>query len=406
MGQQKVFLFTNAFPYGKGEQFLESEINYLAQNFKEVFIFPHTKDGDKRDLPSNCRVIDITVKFEAKKKIRHYVFKHVFKTLYYFIYLLFQSKKRLYYIKHASVTLIDLAILLEESDLYYAAYKDYLNEASLLYFYWFKTPFIQFALLKSRKKINQQLVSRALGYDYDPAQNSLGFFLYREIELKQINNLVANSRWGAELIKNLYPSFSSKVSYSYLGLEDSNCINPVNETAIFHLVSCSFLIELKRVNLIIEILKHINIPLKWTHIGEGPLLEEIKKSASMLPSNIESEFLGFIPSVEDYYKKNACDLFITTTRSEGLPFSIMESIAYGIPAMGTAVCGIPEVVNDNTGFLIDENFNLKDAANIITNYSLKSIDEKKVLRKSARQFYEKTFTSKKNINDFITNYLN
>ncbi|MHB8261607.1 MAG: glycosyltransferase [Bacteroidia bacterium] len=403
-----IILFTYSFPYGKGEQWLESEILYLTKKFKQVYIYPNLTDENKRPLPDNCTVIKVSVKFKAEKKIRYYVLKHLFKVLRYYTYLLITSKNRTYYLKNIISISIDLAILQEEAALYYAAFKNYLKETNVLYFYWCINPVIKFALLKADKKIKHKLVSRAHGYDIDPGQNPLGFYLFRELELKYIDNLVVISKWGATLEKKLYPQFSSKISSCYLGVENDNNLNPSNDTPTFHLVSCSALIELKRVNLIVEILKHIKIPVKWTHIGEGPLLHEIKQQARMLPSNISCEFLGFKSNffVLHYYKTTSCDLFITTTILEGMPVSIMEAIAHGIPALGTAIAGIPEIVNEHTGFLIAADFNPAEVAEIITQYALTNIEEKTALRKSARMFYEKNFTAEKNFNLFINNYLN
>jgi glycosyltransferase involved in cell wall biosynthesis len=403
--KNSLLLFTHAFPYGNGEQWMESEILYLAQNFERIYISPNIVEGISRPLPDNCSVVLERIKFDPEKKLRYYVLKNWFKVLKYFIYLVLVSENRIYYLKNILSVLAHLSVIQEEAALYYTSFEKYLNETRVLFFYWFINPFICFAMLKAGRKIDHKLVSRAHGYDYDVAQNPLGFFLFRELELKYIDDLVVNNRWGAGLVKNLYPGFSSKVSSSYVGLKDGKKLNPDNTSELFHLVSCSYLIELKRVNLIIEILKHVNIRIKWTHLGDGPLMDELKQQAMKLPSNILCDFYGYIPSALDYYRSMPCDLFITTTRREGLPFSLIESISHGIPVMGTAVCGIPEIVNKQTGFIIPLDFDPADISRIITDYSLRSADEKAALRKSARTFYEKTFDADIVFNSFIKKYL-
>ena len=46
-----LFLFTNSLPYGAGEEFLETEIKYLAASFEKVVIVPGRVYGEPRPLP-------------------------------------------------------------------------------------------------------------------------------------------------------------------------------------------------------------------------------------------------------------------------------------------------------------------------------------------------------------------
>lgn len=409
MLNKTILLFTDSFPYGKAEPFLEAEIVYLAKKFKVVYIFPSNLGENERPLPSNCIVVDPAVKFKAEKKMRFYVLKNWYRILKFYFYLLIASEKRKYYFKNLGAVIVDLALLLEEAYLYLDILKEYLEKSNLIYFYWFRKPVINFALLKTSKRISHKLVARAHGYDYDPSRNVLGFYLYRELELNSLDNLVVASNWGAKLERKIYPKYSSKISSCHLGVANDLRLNPTNVDHVFHLVSCSFITKTKRVDLILEILKYVKIELKWTHIGDGNLLEIINQQSSLLPQNISCEFLGFRSNsfILDYYKMVPCDLFITTTLLEGgVPVSIMEAIAHGIPVIGPSIAGVPEIVNDQTGFLIPKDFDPKEIAELINNYSLKSTDQRELFRKSARQFYEKNFDAERNFNFFIDRYLN
>ena len=51
---------------------------------------------------------------------------------------------------------------------------------------------------------------------------------------------------------------------------------------------------------------------------------------------------------------NAADVFLLPARSEGVPVSLMEALACGVPAVTSAVGGIPELMeNGKTGWMED-----------------------------------------------------
>src|ERR1043165_1646419 len=155
--------------------------------------------------------------------------------------------------------------------------------------------------------------------------------------------------------KNIFPE---KISCSYLGIYDKGT-NPFDASGGFVLASCSNLMPLKRVHLIIEILKNIDFPMEWIHFGgDGNALEEMKAKAAALPSNINVRFTGHVSNGEvlEHYRAHSINLFILVSEMEGLPMSLIEAASFGIPLMGTAVDGIPEIVNEQTGMLVPKNF--------------------------------------------------
>ena len=53
---------------------------------------------------------------------------------------------------------------------------------------------------------------------------------------------------------------------------------------------------------------------------------------------------------------------------EGIPVSIMEAIV-SIPIIATDVGGVSEIVNEETGLLVNKNPNLDKIADLINNFS-------------------------------------
>lgn len=399
-----LIIFTDSYPFGTADSFIECEIPFLKAEFNTIFFVPRNPIGIEKPLPKGCQLVTIPFHFTPNRKLRYYIFRRLPAILKSLMICFLYSKNKLYYLSNFRRSVVDSTVFLEEADLYYDTLKDISERCDVFYFYWFLEPFIQISYLKRNGRINQRLISRGLGYDYDPAQSKRGFFPFREFEMLQIDKLIINSRWGANLVKGLYPKFSEKVEVSYLGLPYVSEINPPNPSN-FHLVSCSYVVKDKRVDLIIEILKEIDFPVTWTHLGTGPLLADVKEKAKSLPKNVIAEFPGFIPSVLEYYKTVPVDLFITTTWIESLPFSVTEAIAFGIPVCGPEVCGIPEVITEESGFLFPRDFKPKSVANQILQFRNMNLEDKHALRRSARALYEKRFYVDNNAKDFIKRFL-
>lgn len=53
-GMKQLIFFTESFPYGKGESFIENEIEYLSREFDRIYILPKTSSTqEQRSLPAN-----------------------------------------------------------------------------------------------------------------------------------------------------------------------------------------------------------------------------------------------------------------------------------------------------------------------------------------------------------------
>ena len=86
--------------------------------------------------------------------------------------------------------------------------------------------------------------------------------------------------------------------------------------------------------------------------GEGPEKNHLLNMINKM--NIAENFFltGFINNMEDFYRE--LDLYINTSIHEGLPMSILEAMAYGLPVIAPNTGGIREIiVSGHDGFLID-----------------------------------------------------
>jgi glycosyltransferase involved in cell wall biosynthesis len=86
-------------------------------------------------------------------------------------------------------------------------------------------------------------------------------------------------------------------------------------------------------------------------IGEGQLRESLAAYAADLGV---SEYVSLVRETQkiDYFY-GAIDVFCLSSDSEGMPLTLLEALAYGVPVVSTDVGGIGEVLEDGrTGFLV------------------------------------------------------
>jgi glycosyltransferase involved in cell wall biosynthesis len=86
-------------------------------------------------------------------------------------------------------------------------------------------------------------------------------------------------------------------------------------------------------------------------IGEGPLKVTIENKVKELGLNIKVH--GSLTLVDVAHKIRTSSLLVLPSYREGVPNVLLEAFASGIPVVATKVGGIPEVVNDNVGILVE-----------------------------------------------------
>lgn len=87
----------------------------------------------------------------------------------------------------------------------------------------------------------------------------------------------------------------------------------------------------------------------FIYIGDGPLRADISK---IISKNDRIKLLGWRDDIPDLLNK--MDIFFLPSRWEGLPRTVLEAMASGLPVVASCVDGTPEVVKESlTGFLVN-----------------------------------------------------
>ena len=178
---------------------------------------------------------------------------------------------------------------------------------------------------------------------------------------------------------------------------------PGSADGSIRLLSCSDMGPVKRIDRIIDALgswEGSNI--EWTHFGEGPLLEEMKKRAEQVlgnKHNVRFRFMGQVKNrvIHEYYNTQTVDLFVNVSEAEGLPISLMECMSYGVPAIVTKAGGNTELVTESAGFLLDVDFSDEELCGAIKSYIEMDHKEQEKMRTSAYERWKEYFDASVNI---------
>jgi glycosyltransferase involved in cell wall biosynthesis len=101
-----------------------------------------------------------------------------------------------------------------------------------------------------------------------------------------------------------------------------------------------------------SVLRQLEINFLCLIAGEGPERPRLRRQIARLGLRREVKLLGHVahPDLEALYP--LVDVVVLTSRSEGIPLTLMEAMSYAKPVLAPRITGIPELVRDGeTGFL-------------------------------------------------------
>lgn len=393
MERQNLLLITSNFPYGKkgDNSFLVHEIESLSQTFERMDILS-TSDEDEitHILPNNV--------FAHRKRINKLEFRALINT----VLSIFTPKTIKEYVFARKNFKASFKEIITGIAKYYYAYFNLKKEImkltttnTIVYSYWLSSRSFAVARLKKKGLLKNKTISRCHGFDCYAENGHLPF--RREI-ISNTDEIYFISEHGRNYFKKKYiplcPPPCAKLQIARLGLSYEGVYTESDSTDMLRLVSCSNIVEVKRLDRIIDALSSIKCNVNWTHIGSGKAEYELKiknyaQEKLLNKPNIEFHFTGFLPvkDIRSKYLNGDFDLFINTSQSEGIPVSIMEAYSCSLPAIGLNIGGVSEIIPNDSNFLLDENVSPEQIGEAIERYAISDSAYRKDRKQDVLKIY-------------------
>lgn len=398
---KSLVLLTQKFPFETGEEFLVPELERLEVAFDRVILIPTAV----RDFTSQKATgINTSVRIIKNPQTSREIISALFRNPFTFLTLLVRELRNTkwnfkllkYYVYH-----IPFALQLKRQILKEIA----INSDVVLYSYWMDTNAFASALLKRDYPLIK-LVVRSHGGDLYNERQESGEVAFRNSVYHAADSLFFISKNGLNYVSENYPDFIPKLTLHRLGVEDVNDSLKSEPPSYYQIVSCSSLIPLKRVELIAEVLNNSSLPIQWTHFGGNDLgIKTIEAKVSQIRDGLTINWKGNVKNeeVQTFYRSNFIDVLVNLSSTEGIPVSIMEAIAFGIPALANDVGGISEIVNNTTGLLVENGLSAREIAIILDDFLLSGKSRDNDFRNGVRQFWSENFCAEKNHSHMISN---
>ncbi len=407
MSKKKMILITDSFPYGSGESsFILPEIRWLQQAFDLSIISCGTSNERTAGLSADIGVyrspsnMTARVLGNAKAFFEPMVYREIYRAF-----------------KYAKYTLLAIPHCVNyfgESDSFAKLFKGVVEaegQPDIVYCYWHRAPLL--GVLRTRKSYpGMKVVARAHGHDLFADRYPSGYIPYKQECDELIDRVYLACQSGLDYY-NAHHSVSEpkKSKVAYIGT-DNNALSPWSECDTLRLVSCSDMVEAKRLEVLIDALSLLDdLRVRWTHIGDGRMRESLERQAADKlgkRSNITCQWVGEVPNseVRRHLETVEHDYFITTAKSGGgVPMAVVEACSYGLPVIATDVGGVSEIVGDDNGLLLPRDISAQQLADALRKAAALDYEGYIEKRECSLEKWRAKFVAAENAKRFVSELL-
>jgi len=402
--KKTMLVVTSLYPYGQGEAFVAAELEHLARCFGDIELVPifYTPGTSPRPLRQRVDLAYADERWGMLRALR--VAASLVAGLLRYRWL--GDLRAILGRPHKLDNLKELVRALYRARLFERFLAGRREQVDIVYFYWLLPEIL--GALQYRKGSGRPLavVSRAHGGDLYEDRKPGGYAGLRRGIVAGIDAVYPISDHGTRYLNGRFPGLGAKFHTARLGVDDPGFLNPQPAGGPLALVSCSFVVSGKRLHLIVDAIAHLLAAdpareVRWTHVGDGPLFEDLRAyAASRLGARAQAVFKGYLAQAElmAVYRDEAFDAIVNVSDNEGIPVSLMEACAAGIPMVATDVGGTAEIVNAANGVLIPADADSATIAAALLRFADRP--GTRACRRSARLHWEAHFNAAANYGRF------
>lgn len=348
----KVVYITAKAPYGKGESFILEEMLELVKLGNQIIVIP--RNPSKKIFHNRAKQFlnnTIYTPLFNKKIILFFLKSLIFKPiLWRIIFIVFKNSRNLK-ILYKNLAVIPKAIFISE-----ILKKEKVKH---IHAHWGSTTSTMAMIVSIILNISWSITL----HRWDIKENNM---LMIKIKLAKFVRCISY-HGKKELLNIVGIKYNKKIKIIHMGVNVPKkiLIKKTNKNFL-KIVTPANLIEVKGHKYLIDacsILIKKNIKnIRFIFYGEGPLRVELE---NYIKKNCLSEYIkmpGVIPNEKllEMYKNRDIDIVILPSiktsngEHEGIPVSLMEAMAYEIPVISTSTGGIPELIGNDYGIMIEE----------------------------------------------------
>jgi glycosyltransferase involved in cell wall biosynthesis len=176
--------------------------------------------------------------------------------------------------------------------------------------------------------------------------------------LSRVTIAVSESSRGALIERGAHPDRVVTIAHSTVEATEADARRAgggLDATAESPTICCvSRLVPIKEIGLFLRAAARARVRhpgLRAWIVGDGPEKLRLKAEARALGLGGAVEFLGAVRDARELMAR--ASVVVLTSRSEGLPMTLVEAMALGKPIVATRVGGVPEIVVDGiTGLVV------------------------------------------------------
>lgn len=209
-------------------------------------------------------------------------------------------------------------------------------------------------ILQTLKRFGVKVILHHHGAEFDLFYNGLSGkrkeYVNKILRMADLN--IVLSQRLVQMIKGKSPKAKVEVLYNAVNVPQTNPYDIQSHNVLFlgrlgHRKGTYDLLEVIR-----RIDKELPSDVRFYLCGDGEV-EEVKRKVEALGISHRISHIGWIDGKqkEDFMKQSMMN--VLPSYNEGLPMTILETMAHGIPNISTSIASIPEVLHDGeNGFLI------------------------------------------------------